>query len=254
MSKLRGIIIDDEKNGRNVLKKLIADFCTGVEIIHEARNIEDAYSLIVTQQPEFILLDIQMPGGSGFDLLKKFEKINFEIIFITSHNQYAINAFKYSAIDYLLKPVDIAELVDAVERVKEKRAGLVPVNEEKIVYLLNNLSSDESLKNIALQKSDKVFYIKLSEINYLEAESNYTKIYTNIGEWFIHSKTLKYFEDLLSQTNHFFRITRSHIVNIRQIRAYTKSEPYLITLSNGIELEISRRKKGELLRIMSEND
>ncbi len=252
MNKLKGIIIDDEANGRNLLRRLIAEFCPDVEVIGEARNIDGGYDLIMLKKPDFVLLDIQMPGGNGFDLLKRFDKIDFEIIFVTSYNQYAIKAFKYSAIDYLLKPVEITEMVDAFERIRRKSLSIVPGKNDSIVFLLDNLSGIEALTNIALQKGDKVHYIRLSEISYMEAESNYTRIFTNDGHWFVHSKTLKYFEDLLSDNNSFFRIAKGFIVNIEQVRSYTKSEPFILTLQNGVELEMSRRKKGELLQRMSE--
>jgi two-component system LytT family response regulator len=242
-TRISGIIIDDEQNGRDVLKTLIQNYSSDVDIVGEADNIKDAYSLIQLKRPDFILLDIQMPGGNGFDLLKKFEKIDFEIIFVTSFDKYAINAFKFSATDYLLKPVEIDDLVAAIERVKLKRVlSDVGVN-EKAIYLLDNVSDDENRKSIALQKGDKVHFIKLAEIIYLEAISNYTRFVLQNSEIFISSKTLKYFEDIFTDKLYFMRISRSIIINIHAVKSYTKVEPFHVYLSNGDVFEISRRRK-----------
>lgn len=253
MDKLSCIIIDDEKNGRDVIKSLINSYCKEVSIVAESAGINEAYENIIMYNPDFILLDIQMPGGNGFELLKKFDTVNFEIIFVTSYDKYAITAFKYSAVDYLLKPVDIDDLLGAIERVKRKKNVNKFEDFEKYKYLLNNVSSDNQLKNITIQKSDKVYYLKLTDILYLEAESNYTKIYTVFNENFIQSKTLKYYEDLFNETSVFIRVNRSYLVNISQVKSYTKSEPCILTLVNGFQIELSRRKKTELIALMNRN-
>jgi two-component system, LytTR family, response regulator len=250
MNKLRGIIIDDEKNNRQVLKKLVKSFCSNVDIIDETDNIEDAFTKIEAQQPDFIFLDIQMPGGNGFDLLKKFKSIQFEIIFITSFDKYAIQAFKYSAIDYLLKPVEINELIASVNKVAEKAKQKQNTTHEQVVYLLNNLDKEVEEKHIALQHADKVRYIKLSDIVLFEADRSYTKIITIQDESYIHSKSLKYFEDLLIENKHFFRATKSDLINLNFIKEYSKTEPCILSLKNGTYKEISRRKKGEFLELM----
>ena len=250
MNKLKGIVIDDEKNGRDVIKSLVNTYCAEVDIVAEAGNITDAFAEINTWQPDFVLLDIQMPGGNGFELLKKFDKIHFDIIFITSYDKYAINAFKFSAVDYLLKPVEIDDLVNAIDKIKQKRAVNDREIYDKYSNFLNNVSSDDKLKNIALQKGDKVYYLKLSDLLFLEAESNYTRLVTKNGETFIQSKTLKYYEDLFQESPLFFRISRSHIVNMSYIKSYSKSEPCIVTLLNDHEIEISRRKKTELISLM----
>jgi two-component system LytT family response regulator len=250
MNKLKGIVIDDEKNGRDVIKSLVSTYCTDVAIVAEASNINDAFALINEWQPEFILLDIQMPGGNGFDLLKKFDKINFDIVFITSYDKYAVSAFKFSAVDYLLKPVEIDDLVHAIDKIKQKRINSDKEGFDKYNSFLNNVSNDDQLRNIALQKGDKVFYLKLSDIIYLEAESNYTRIVTMQSETFLQSKTLKYYEDLFQESHLFIRISRSHIINIVHVKSYSKSEPCILSLSNDYKIEISRRKKTELIALM----
>jgi two-component system LytT family response regulator len=250
MNKLKGIVIDDEKNGRDVIKTLVNTYCTDINIVAEASNITEAYASINEFNPDFVLLDIQMPGGNGFELLKKFEKINFDIVFITSYDKYAINAFKFSAIDYLLKPVEIDDLVHAIDKIKQKRLINEKESADKYSYFLNNVSNDDKLRNISLQKGDKVYYLKLTDILYLEAESNYTRIVTINNETFVQSKTLKYYEDLFQDSTLFIRISRSYIINIAHIKSYSKSEPCMLSLRNGFEIEISRRKKTELIALM----
>lgn len=250
-NNLKGIVIDDEKNGRDVIKNLVNTYCTNVDLIAESSNITDAYAKIIELNPDFILLDIQMPGGNGFDLLKKFEHIYFDIVFITSYDKYAINAFKFSAVDYLLKPVEIDDLVNAIDKIKIKRAKSEIETLDKYTYFLNNVSNDIHLKTIALQKGDKVYYLKLSEIIYLEAESNYTKIVTQNNETFIQSKTLKYYEELFQEYALFLRTSRSHMINIAHVKSYSKAEPCMLMLNNGYQIEISRRKKTELIALMN---
>jgi two-component system LytT family response regulator len=251
MNKLKGIVIDDEKNGRDVIKSLVNTYCTAVEIVAEAGNIIDAFAKINEFQPDFVLLDIQMPGGNGFELLKKFEKINFDIVFITSYDKYAVSAFKFSAVDYLLKPVEIDDLVHAIDKIKHKRISSDKEGFDKYNSFLNNVSNDDQLRNIALQKGDKVYYLKLSDIIYLEAESNYTRIVTTNNEIFLQSKTLKYYEDLFHESHFFIRISRGNIINIAHVKSYSKSEPCILSLSNDYKIEISRRKKTELISLMN---
>jgi two-component system, LytTR family, response regulator len=251
-NKLRAIIVDDEKDGRKVIQRLVENFCKNVEIIGEASNVEEASRLITETHPDFIFLDIQMPGGDGFELLKKFKPINFEVVFVTSFDKYAIQAIKFSAVDYLLKPVDIEELISTISRVEERIQKKSMSHKDGMVHLLNNLNQDALDMHIALQKSDKVRYVKVSNIAVIEADSNYSRIYLHNNENFLHSKTLKYFEELLTDKKIFFRATKSHLVNLQYVHEYSKSEPCVLTLTNQFSVEISRRKKGELLSLMEE--
>ncbi|HWY39022.1 MAG TPA: LytTR family DNA-binding domain-containing protein [Bacteroidia bacterium] len=246
MNKINCILIDDETSGRVVLNELLAKHCPDVNILAEAANIDSAYALIVEKQPDLIFLDIQMPGGDGFELLKKFSDINFDVVFVTSFDKYAINAIKFSALDYLLKPVDVADLVASIEKVQKRKAEKERPK-EWVVNLLNNLDEAKTEKKIVIHHQDKVKLLKLSDIVCFEAESNYTHIYTNDNQRYTPARVLKDFEEFLEKYNNFIRINKKVIVNLDYVTAYSKSEPYMLFLKNGQEYEIGRRKKTEIM-------
>lgn len=247
--KIKCVLVDDEKNSRIVLKDLLQNFCKEVDVVGEASNVEDAFEVINEKKPHLIFLDIQMPTGNGFTLLKKFDKVPFEVIFITSFDKYAINAIKFSALDYLLKPVDIAELQAAVQKalgVHNKKSS----SHNLIVNLLQSIDEDLKEKKIAFHKNDAVRLIKVSDISHIESDWNYSNIFTSADEKFSSSKTLKEFEEYLHDFPFFIRIHKNSIVNAHHIAKYSKGEPCIITMNDGTELEISRRKKQEVLEIL----
>src|SRR6478609_6973403 len=194
---ISAIIVDDEQKGRESLKLLINEYCPKVEILTLCSNVSDAYNSIMKMNPDLVFLDIQMKDETGFDLLKKFDKVNFEVIITTAHSNYAITAIKYSAIDYLLKPIDVAELQDAVARVDEKRN--TPDLLQRLGNLIENVkvSSVEEYK-LAIPSSDGLMFIKATDIVYCEAEGNYTTFNLKNGKKYIVSKTLKEYENILN--------------------------------------------------------
>lgn len=246
---ITAIIVDDEQKGRESLKLLINEYCPKVEILALSSNVSDAYNNIMKLNPDLVFLDIQMKDETGFDLLKKFDKVGFEVIITTAHSNYAITAIKYSAIDYLLKPIDVAELQDAVARVEEKK------NTPDILQRLGNLienvkvSSVEEYK-LAIPSSDGLMFIKASDIVYCEAEGNYTTFNLKNGKKYIVSKTLKEYENILNY-HQFFRIHHSYLVNLKEIVKYTRGEGGFVTMSNGINLDVSKRKKESFLERIS---
>ncbi len=249
MNKLKCILIDDEPSGRIVLKELLTKYCPGVQIADEAASVTEAYEKISSLQPDFIFLDIQMPGGNGFDLLKKFDEINFDTIFVTSYDKYAITAIKFSALDYLLKPVDISDLVSSVEKVKSrKNSAGHPGN--LVVNLLNNIDDTVNEKKLAIHHTDKVKFLKLSDIVCFEAANNYTCIFTADDQKYTAPRVLKDFEDFLPEQKNFIRLNKGVIVNVTYIQHYSKGEPCVISLKNKQEYEISRRRKIELKEVL----
>lgn len=230
MNKITCVIVDDEEPGRIVLRELLSLYCQNVEIKGEAANMEDAFALINQCHPEIVFLDIQMPKGSGFDLLRKFSVIDFDVVFTTSFDQYAIEAIKINALDYLLKPIDTEELLAAVEK----------VNKRKIEQKLANTK-------IVVHHKDRVKLINVNEIVSLEADSSYTHIYTNDGQKYTPAHLLKTYADMLESDEDFVRISRSVIVNLKYLKEYSKGEPCILYLSNNQSFEISRRRKGELI-------
>ncbi|MFN0188354.1 MAG: LytR/AlgR family response regulator transcription factor [Bacteroidia bacterium] len=251
MRKLRCLLVDDENDSRIVLKDLLRNFCQEAEVIGEASNFEDAYVLINEKSPDLVFLDIQMPTGNGFMLLRKFEKIPFEVIFVTSYDKYAINAIKFSALDYLLKPVAIHDLQNSVKKAYEKLESK-KTNQNLILNLLQSVDDNESEKKIALHKNDSVRFVKVRNILYIESDWNYSNIYTSTNEEYTSSKTLKEFEEYLLPFSFFIRIHKNCLVNVNHIREYSKGEPCIITMQDGKELEISRRKKQEVLVLLKE--
>lgn len=242
---IKAIIVDDESKNISTLNKFLSDYCPQVKVISTANNISKAKELIEDQHPQLLFLDIEMPLGSGFDLLQSLECINFEVIFITAFNHYAINAFRFAAIDYLLKPVNISQLQEAVnraeQRILEKNSFL---NYE---LLLENLStSNANEQQIILHDNNGHHIFKLKEILYCIAEGSYTAIHLSQGKVFISSKNLKEYESMLPE-NDFCRIHHGHIINIQHVQQVLRGRGGSVIMSDGKELEVSVRKKEAFL-------
>jgi two-component system LytT family response regulator len=240
---LKAIIVDDELKARENLLILLHDFVNGIEVVALCQNISEAIEAIKLHSPEIVFLDIQLQRETGFDLLTKLKEINFEVIFTTAHTEYAIKAFKFSAIDYLLKPIDIEELKKAVSKV-EKRVGNTMTS--RLTELVQNLKFGpaENFK-IALPTLEGLIFVKIDDILYCEASSNYTQIFTLEGKYLV-SKTLKEYDELLSDHN-FFRIHNSYLININSIKKYVKGEGGYVVLNNNTSLDVSKRKKEAFL-------
>lgn len=239
--KLKAYIIDDESHARTVLKTLIERNFQEVEICGEAESIPKAIDAIKEQKPELLFLDIEMPHFSGLQIHEFFnDGHNFEIIFVTAYNQYAINAIKLSAFDYLLKPLQISELRESLHRLLIKRSSYGSnTSLEKLKALEHNMCNTQP-KRLVIQTHQGTRYFDLENISHLEASGMYTIIHTK-NEQFVASKPIKDFEDML--TANFFRIHRSYILNCDHITRYTNKDGGNATLKNGIVLPISRNKK-----------
>ncbi len=249
---ISAVLVDDEEKSRKVLRSLLKKFHPEVSIIGEAVDVDSAFKLVNDNNPELVFLDIQMPGGNGFWLLKQWEQLPFDIIFITSFDQYAIDAIKYSALDYLLKPIAIHELNFAIKKAltnKESKSN----KHSKIVTLLNNLDSEAQEKKIAIHVQDRVKLLNLSQILYVEADNSYSIIKLSTGEQYITSKPLKDYEELLSNNKSFVRIHKSCIINLGKIKEYTKGEPCFILMTDNKQFEVARRKKQEILMRLKGN-
>ncbi len=236
-------VIDDEPKARETIINILGFSPIKINIIGEADNIQSAFDLIARKTPDLVLLDINLPDGSGFDLLKKFEKINFKVVFITAHEEYALKAIKFSAIDYILKPIKAAELLGAVEKTHDNLNKEETV--QKIGALLSNL---EKLKKIVLKTSESIHIINVSQIIRCEADVNYTKFFLETGEKLLVSKPLKEYDELLGR-NGFFRTHQSHLVNLDHILRYDKTDGGYLILDNKSMVPVSTRKKEELFRI-----
>jgi two-component system, LytTR family, response regulator len=248
---MKAIIIDDELSGREVLKELLHVNCPDVVIVNALNSCETGLQSIREDKPDLVFLDIQMPNASGFDLLNQLEKIDFEIIFVTAHDSFAIRAFKYAAVDYLLKPIKVAELIDAVNRAKErvnKNHGM-----ENIRFMLEKVNPAKKVfvnNKILLPTLGGYNIIEVSDITYCKSESNYTRFNFEDGKNILVSKTLKEFESILLENN-FFRIHRSYMINLNCIAKYNKGKGGEVVMKDGTVLEVSREKKEEFLKLFS---
>lgn len=245
-SKLSLVLVDDEEKSRKVLGTLVKEYFPEVSIIGESGDVDEAYALINRTHPDLVLLDIQMPGGDGFWLLKKWEKIPFDVIFVTSFDEHAIEAIKYSALDYLLKPVQVHELRFAIDKAihqTESRA----VKQSQVISLLHNLDSADEDKKVAVHSQDKVRFLNTKQIMYIEVDGHYSTIKLYNFEKFTTTKPLTYFEELLSADKRFVRIHKSFMINVSYIKEYSKGDPCIVTLIDGKQFEVARRKKQEIL-------
>jgi two-component system LytT family response regulator len=240
MKKIKAIIVDDEEGARDVLENLLLRFCTEVEIIAKCENVLKAVEIINQEQPDLVFLDIEMPNYSGFEIATFFKKINFKIIFVTAYDQYAIKAFKVSAIDYLLKPVDIEHLKNAVSRAVQQ---LNIEQQSQQLSLLSNTLENKQLKNIVITDKGQQHIISIESIIAIEAQESYCSIHTS-DKTYIASKNLKHFETILESLPQFFRVHKSWLVNKDYIKHYSKSD-LSIQLSNGLTTKLSKYKKAE---------
>ncbi len=236
---IKAIIIDDENGARVALRTLLEDYCPDIEIIGECSNVPEGALMINKKNPDLVFLDIEMPEYNGFELFDFFKEINFEVIFVTAYSQYAIRAFEVSAIDYILKPVEIDSLKNAIEKVKQKKEQ---ANIIQRLELMKDTYGGNEIKKIAFPMSDGLLFTDLNEIILFEADRAYTHVYIKNGSKITVSKPMRTFEELLSDKNYFFRPHRSHLININFIKKYQKGESELI-MDNGISVAISRDKK-----------
>lgn len=246
MTILKAIIIDDEASSRNALLQKIIMHCPGVKVTAECEDGEQGIASIEREKPDIVFLDVEMPRMNGFVMLQQLQYKNFELIFTTAYDHYAINAIRFSALDYLVKPVEVNDLVSAVQRAGEKRKP--QPQSSRIENLLYNIAEEKELGNrIAIPSMDGIFFITIADIIYLEAESNYSVIYTSGGKKYTVSKTLKDFEELLP-VPFFIRIHHSHIINKKEVQRYIKGEGGQVVMKNGAILDVSRRRKEEFLK------
>lgn len=239
------MIVDDEPGNIITLVELLKGYCPDVMVSGTAENIRSAEEMIRNEKPDLVFLDIEMPYGNGFDLLEKIRPVDFEVIFVTAFDNYAVKAFRYAAIDYILKPVNIVELQGAVDKVV-KRFAEKSIN-NKVELLLSSLKNNQpELKRIALPTQEGLQFESYADILYLEANANYTFVHIKNGQKYLVSKTLGDFEGILPAAD-FCRIHNSFIININYIRQYYKGRGGYVVMENGTNIEVSVRKKESFL-------
>lgn len=237
---IKALIVDDEQASIDLLEWLIGQYCPDISAVKQARSVAEALPLIHSFQPDIVFLDIQMPHQSGFELLTTIDNWNFEVIFTTAFNEFAIQAIRFSALDYLLKPVDETELKKAVERFKAKRI-YAPAGQLLFRHFIQNISQGNKEKfKLALADTTEVKYVQLEEIIRLQSESNYTHIFLEGNKLFVSAKTLKEYDEIL-KGHRFLRVHKSHLVNPAHIERYDKSG--MLQMSDGSKVEVARRRK-----------
>lgn len=245
------VIVDDEQNSREALIGKLDLFCPEVEIAGEAGSVSEAVETINSVNPDAVFLDIKLAGESGFDILEAISEnpdVSPEIVFITAHDEYAIQAIKFSALDYLLKPIDPEELVKAIRKIEEQKG--IPKNAANLNVLVENIrQASDSPKKIVVPTSDGMHIIKLSDIVRLESSSNYTTFFLNNEKSLLASKTLKEFDNMLSGYN-FNRIHKSHLVNMNFLKRYVQTDGGYLILEDGSKIPVANRKKEQLISIL----
>ena len=251
MKAIRTIIVDDEKGARESLAKMAEKYCPHIEVIAKADSMKTAYEAINELHPDLVFLDIEMPNGNAFDLLEKFNEIDFEIIFTTAYDHYAIKAIKFSAIDYILKPIDPEELVQAVNRL-ENKVGQKELLNKKFTALLSNLKPENKIKKVAVIEGDGIMFVNISEIIRCEAANNFALFILTDKREVVGTRSLSEYEQLLSEEN-FMRVHRAHLINLNHIKKFKqiKGEGGTVIMIDDSKVEVSRRSKQELLERMS---
>lgn len=243
---MTAIIIDDEKHCREVLELLLGKYCSDVKLLANCSSGEEGIKILQQQTPDILFLDIEMPGMNGFALLEKFPQADFEIIFTTAYNEYAIKAIKHSALDYLMKPIDKNELVLAVQKAKEYKTASASKRVGTLLELLNTKKS----KRFAVPTLEGLIMIDAADILFCESDSAYCKLFfINQKLPLVISKTLKEVEDVL-QGNDFCRIHHSYIINLKFVQKYIRGEGGEVVMNNGTHLPVSRTRKQDFLNLL----
>jgi two-component system LytT family response regulator len=242
---IKAIIVDDDKSCINTLEKLIDKFCSDVALVGFANTISEAVELVNNKRPDLIFLDVELNGEMGFDLLKQIPTENIQIIFTTAHEKYAFRAIKSSALEYLLKPVDHTELVNAVAKYEKQRRN---TDQKQVDVLLSNIGKgDKAFDKIIIPGNDSHTFLNTNEIICCEADMNYTNVFTNKGEKIVSTKNLKEFEEALDP-NTFFRCHKSWLINLHSIKKFLKTDSQVL-MQNDMLIDISVRKKDEFLNL-----
>lgn len=248
MEKIKAILVDDEPSSLQNLQQKLTEFCPDVEIVASSSKPEEAILLIRQHKPDVIFLDIEMPRMNGFRMLEELGELNFDIIFTTAYNHYAVDAIRISAFDYLTKPIAIKDLQQAVERLSLQKQHQT---KDKLNVLKQSLAPTRSQEEkIAIPTSEGLEFIPIKNILHIESSSNYSKIYLLEGKPLLVTKLLKDFEDMLVPY-HFYRVHNSHLINLNYIKKYIRGEGGQVIMQNGDTIDVARRKKEEFVKLIT---
>ncbi len=247
--KLKTIIIDDEQNAVDFISSVISEYCPELEVAGKAFDVDEGVQRILEIKPDLVFLDVEMPNGTGFDLLTHFPEKDFDVVFITAFNHYAIKAIKFSAVDYILKPVNISEFIEAVKKVIQKRVNASSHSNENLKVLIENLKSSTPSR-LAIPTADGMEYLNPREIIRIEADRSYSWFYLTGDRKILVSKNLKEFQDLLGDRN-FFRAHNSFLINLKYVKKFVRKEGGYIEMQDGAQIPVSRNRKDLFLIHMS---
>ena len=246
---IRTVVIEDEEHSRKMLKAMLHEHCHQLNVVADADSVKTGLTAIAEQRPELVFLDIELQSETSFEILEQLPEINFELVFTTAFDHYALKAIKFCAIDYLLKPIDLKELQMAVAKV-EKRLNREYMNKNLEVLLNNIKSSSQNNHRIALSTLEGLLFVNVRDIIYCESSGPYTHFIFKHADKIVTSKHLKEYEDLLSGYD-FFRIHKSYLVNLQEIQKYIRGEGGQLIMSNGAALAVSKQRKESFLHIYS---
>jgi two-component system LytT family response regulator len=247
--KLKTIIVDDEQDAVGFISSIIGEYCPDLEVAGKAHNVTEGVREIKENRPDLVFLDVEMPNGTGFDLLLQFPDKEFEVIFITAFNHYAIRAIKFSAVDYILKPININEFIEAVNRVLQKRKERSSQGNDSVRILLENLKSAHPSR-LAIPTSDGMEYLNPKDIIRIESDRSYSWFYLPGNRKILVSRHLKEFQDILGDRN-FFRSHNSHLINLRYVKKFIRREGGFIEMQDGSQIPVSRGRKEIFLARMA---
>lgn len=243
MESIRAVIIDDEDHCRSTLSKQLEWFCPEVEIVAEGVTVETGLKMIRAHNPDVIFLDIEMPDGTGFDLIRNLDQENLKVIFTTAFDEYAVEAFKVNAIAYLLKPIEGDELANVIEKFSQEKKDEIG---ERLASLMKYLSEKEKVKKVALPVMEGLQFVMIDDIVRAEASGNYTTVHLRTGKTLFISKTLKFILETVNSSK-FVRVHQSHIINMDYIHKYIRGKNGQIILDDQTVVPVSRSKKDEFL-------
>ena len=245
---LKVVIVEDEKGSREALRALLEEFCDDGNVIASADSVQEAIKVLSVFSPDVVFLDIELQSGEGFDILRQIKEPSFDVIFTTAFEKYAIKAIKFSSLDYLLKPIDLDELKEAVAKARHQRD--TSVYRQQIHTLMQNLGKEPyQQQKICLATTSGMEFIAIKDIIFCKADGSYTSFILNDGSSLLVSKHLKEYENLLSE-HLFMRVHNSYVINLREVKKYVKSDGGYIIMSNDMHVSISPRKKDDLIDSM----
>ncbi|MFZ4464354.1 MAG: LytR/AlgR family response regulator transcription factor [Bacteroidales bacterium] len=242
---IKAIIVDDEPHFRENLRTIMNLQATDIEIVAEAGSVAEAVRLVTQHKPQLLFLDVHLPDGLGFDILKQLGSSNYKVIFTTAHDNYAITAFRFNAIDYLLKPVDPEMLIEALSRVREQPLLNSGLDER----LQDVLSKPSERTKISLPTLEGITMLNIQDIIRCESDGSYTSFFTTKGRRIVVSRSIKEYDELLSPYR-FFRVHQSHLVNLQYVEQFLKVDGGTLIMSDGSQIEVSRRRKDQLLQLI----